>query len=474
MRFSEAFEINRTDEDTWFDPHLTIDTKLFVDPLLLLVTGGQWIQGHQELIDHFVHCYSLISRATGPSTVSATVARRLLTFPEPAEFGLGYTAEGTAGSGSGDRYARQMADGIAVAIAKGLEVPEHIEEIGILNEGIGADRISDAVCNVLKQRFIRYTEEVAQRHQVPMQLHKVRNAKCFVEQGRWLNERVMLPTNPRTGKPIILVPDSLLNNLPVLNADDWFDSHLNADIRAQLNLNVGQRVRKKDIVRYARLHPERVRQWAREQTSRPDLHGYDFAEDPKGVVQWDGQPTEYARQHPIEIEAPADQAGLTALVSAMLSKFKHFIEHQRGWSLLHNSDGSEKPEEAAQLIFLGMTQHYLRLFNVEVDREVELGRGPVDFKIASGSAFRLLIEVKKAHNGKFWLGLSAQLPSYLTSDQCKEGWFVAIRYRSNKASELRMRQLPAVVADCATRSGSILNYSAIDARPKESASNIKE
>lgn len=39
------------------------------------------------------------------------------------------------GSGSGDNYAARMADGIVVAIAAGLAQPEHIEEIGILNEG---------------------------------------------------------------------------------------------------------------------------------------------------------------------------------------------------------------------------------------------------------------------------------------------------------------------------------------------------
>ena len=35
MRFSEAFKVNRTDEDDWFDTHLTIDIPLFIDPLLM-------------------------------------------------------------------------------------------------------------------------------------------------------------------------------------------------------------------------------------------------------------------------------------------------------------------------------------------------------------------------------------------------------------------------------------------------------
>ena len=113
MRFSEAFGIERSEADDWFDPHLTIDTKLFIDPLLLLEAGGEWAQAHNELIAHFVHCYGLVARATSTTSVSAQAARRLLTFPEPFELGLGYTAEGTRGSGAGDRFAARMADGIA-------------------------------------------------------------------------------------------------------------------------------------------------------------------------------------------------------------------------------------------------------------------------------------------------------------------------------------------------------------------------
>ena len=66
-----------------------------------------------------------------------------------------------------------------------------------------------------------------------------------------------------------------------------------------------------------------------------------------------------------------------------------------------DNDHSEKNEDAAQLAFMGMAREYLRLHGVEVDREVELGRGPVDFKVSAGHNIRLLIEVKKAHTGTF-------------------------------------------------------------------------
>jgi hypothetical protein len=471
LRFSEYFGMSRSDVDDWFDPHLTVDTKLFIDPLLLLLAGGTWASAHERLLQHFVRCYELVAKAANKQSTSAKMARTLLTFPEPAEFCLGYTSIGSSGAGSAAGFAERMMDGIAVAISQGLINPEHIEEIGILNEGIGADRISDAVANVLKADFISYTQDVCKRHNVQMALHTVRNTKVFPEQGRWLTEQVLLPTNPTNNRPVVLVPQRLLSHLPVLNSDDWFMADLNADIRNQFNLNVGSRARKADIVQFARRNPDRVRTWAKEQASRTDLLGYDFSDDPKGLVQWDKAPATYAESHPLPITAPpTDNEELRRLVGHMMDQFRHFIEDQRGWSLLWNSNGDEKPEEAAQLVFLGMAQHYLRLYNVEVDREVELGRGPVDFKVASGSRVRLLIEVKKAHNGKFWHGLQTQLPSYLKSDAAQHGWYVAIRYRNNKASQDRMNELPAIVRTTAANTGKQLQYAAIDARPKDSAS----
>lgn len=473
MRFSEHFGIKRSDEDDWFDPHLTIDTKLFIDPLLLLSAGGDWTGAHAELIAHFVRCYELVAKSVGRDSVSAKAARRLLTFPEPFELGLGYTAAGTRGSGSGDSYAVRMADGIAVAIAAGLAQPEHVEEIGILNEGVGADRISDATANVIKARLISYTQDVARRQGVPLERHKVRHTRVTLELARWHDEEVELPTNPTSGSPVILVPEFLLNKLPTLNAEDWFDSHFNEDIRQSMNLPVGQAVSKADIVSWARQHPERVRDWAREQTSRKDLVGYDFGADPLGVVQWDQAPSVFAVERPLPDRAVSTHEDLVELMGQVVEQFRRFIEHQRGWSLLWNDDGTDKPETAIQLVFLGVAQPYLRYFNLELDREVELGRGPVDFKASSGTTARLITEVKKLHNGKFWNGLREHLPSYMKSDDASCGWFIAVQYRSNEAAINRLRQLPSEVRLVGTATGKSISSSAVDARRPPSASNIR-
>ena len=471
MRFSEAFKVQRNQHDDWFDPDLSIDTPLFIDPLLLLMSDQRWHDAHDELIEHFVKCYDLVAKSISLESTSAKIASRILTFPEPSEFCLGYTAAGTRGAGAGDGFAKKLIESIDVAIKAGLAKPSHIEELGILNKRFGADRISDATCNILKAHFIAYTQEVCNRHNIPMEYRKVKNARFDKERNNWINEEVELPINKKSNSPIILTPETFLNDLPILNADNWFNSNLNDDLRTDLNLKIGQRVNKDKLVTLARQNASRVREWIDQVASKNDLNGYNYIEDPMGIIQFDRQPVKFALENPLDRERVATQKDLSILVEDILNKFKIFIEEQRGWELLWNSDNTEKPENAVQLAFLGMARPYLARYNVELDREVELGRGPVDFKLSSGSEKKLLIEVKKLHNGRFWNGLERQLPSYLTSDGSIEGWFVSVRYRDKGSADSKLKELPGRVDKLNTDTRRI-RFISIDARRKDSASKL--
>lgn len=170
-------------------------------------------------------------------------------------------------------------------------------------------------------------------------------------------------------------------------------------------MRVASEVSKKRIVEAAARHPQRVRDWAAEIAADADPRlAYDFDADPCGVVSWQHAET-YAAEHPIPTIGPiASVQQLEALTRSVIDGFKHFIEHEGGWRLLWNDDRSEKNEDAAQLAFLGFARWHFRYHGVELDREVQLGRGPVDFKLSFGAPVRLLIEVKKLHNGDWRFG----------------------------------------------------------------------
>jgi hypothetical protein len=283
---SVHFDVARTDEDDWFDTILDVDTRLFVDPFLVFKEEkGRWASAHEKLIAHFNRAFLLIAEGNlDPKNLAYQKALDLLIFSEPRELCLGYTSEGTRGAGSGRGLARLIGGAIVAAIRRGLTNPKHFEELGVLQQGIGTDRISDITCNVLKPELIAYTQEVAARHGMPVHPHRIYAAEFDDVRQRFSTKTVEVPTNPTTNGPLLLVPQRFLSTLPALNADDWWDHYENEQLRRDLNYEIMGKVSKSVIVARARQNLESVRTWAeKKEGSAGDP--YDFGRDRAGVVR---------------------------------------------------------------------------------------------------------------------------------------------------------------------------------------------
>jgi hypothetical protein len=475
MLASVHFQIKRTPSDDWFDPILDADTELFVDPFLVFKeTTGFWKSAHRRLIDHFDRAFLLIAEGNlSAKTIQYQKALALLVFKEPKELCLGYTSKGTAGQGSGFGYAEGIAEAITDAIQRGLEHPRHFEELGILNRGIGPDRISDITCTILKSTLVEYTQTVAKRHSIPLSKHRVFAANFDSSRLRWEVPEVEVPTNPFNGGPLVFVPERFLKDLPVLNAEDWWTYYESERLRQDLNYEILGKVNKEVIVAAARKAPESVRKWTI-QKEKETAAGYDFASDPKGVWQWDQAASTFVANNPLTLSSAQTNDEFLETIRKIIANYALFVEDQGGWSLLWDSGSKkEKPEQAAQLLFRGVAQNYCRANNISLDAEVNLGRGPVDFKFSRGYLQRAHLEVKKLHNGKFWNGLEAQLPSYMKSDEVTNGWFLAVQYNESKTSQYRAKELPARVSAVGQQKQINLKYGLVDARPKKSASKLR-
>jgi len=395
----------------------------------------------------------------------------LLIFTEPKELCLGYTSKGIDGLGGGRGYALRIAAAIAEAIHRGMAHPQHFEELGILNKGIGSDRISDATCTILKHKLVEYTQQIANRHGLPLADHRLYAAKFDEQRQRWETPVVSLPANPNTGGPVLFVPERFLRDLPTLNADDWWTYYENEQLRTDLNYEILRHVDKATIVAKAREHPELVRQWTLDRERKPAAP-YDLVNDPIGAWRWDEATQQFASTNPLQLLPAQSARDFAEVIVLVIRQFRLFVEEQGGWELLWDSSGKDKPEHAVQLLFRGIAQHYCKANNISLDPEVNLGRGPVDFKFSTGYSHRAHLEIKKLHNGKFWNGLEEQLPSYMKSDEVSMGWFLAVLYRDNKAAKERIKELDRRVAKLAETKHLDLRYGVIDARPKESASKL--
>jgi hypothetical protein len=479
MLFSDAFNVERDAQDDWFDPILGSDTLLFIDPFLIFKepSSSRWAGSHAKIIEYFDRCFRLIAEANcTPTALAYKKALSLLEFPEPQELCLGFTRTGTKGAGGGKGYARSIATAMVGAIQRGVLHLQHFEELGIFNEGIGADRISDITSTILKSDLVEYTQGICRRHGIPVSTFRLNGMVLDQTRLRLAPSTVDLPTNPKTGRPVILVPARFLRDLPQINDHDWWDFNENEELRTDLNYEIMGRVNKATIVAAARRHPERVAQYlAEKEREAPDP--YDFSADPDGLHGWYAAARGFTSHNPIALSQAENEAGFIAAIEMVLEQFRLFVEEKGGWRLLWNDDkGTQKKEVAAQLLLRGIAENYCRSAGIVVDREVELGRGPVDFKFSNGFERRALVEIKKLNNGKFWNGLERQLPSYMTSDECKVGWFLVVQYDSSANSLARLAEIPTRLDKARASLGRevMLRSFVVDASRKVSASKVTD
>lgn len=473
MKFSEVFAITQNSEDDWFDPILSIDTQLFIDPFLLYNSEKGFFKGsHDQVVQFFNDAYMLIARAGGNKQyISYRKALNMLIFPEAQELCLGYTSSGTRGFGSGEGFAKIIAEAIWEAIQAGVDEITHFEEIGIFRERIGADRISDITACLLRRRLADYTIDICQRHNIETTIVNYRRGEFNAEKERWMPLSVSLPMNPSTKKPILLVPRQFIRELPTISADDFWEycyDNENEVLRNDFNDDIARKVCKEDIVNLARNHPE-LRQKYLAQVEERDAQPYDFNTDKKGYVVWYEASKHYCVSKPRDLSFGTEEEFLDVIASLAID-FKHYIEQNNGWRLLWNDNGTPKGEKAAQFLFLGIVAHYCRANNIDVSPEVNIGRGPVDFKVSQGYDYRSLFEVKLAKNTKFWNGLNIQFPTYLKAEKIKDGCFLVVLF--SKKDEERLKDIQSITDTLSKKTGLSINTVVVDAQPKPSASTL--
>ena len=468
MYFSEAFRIQNPEQYEWFNPLLEIDSPLFVDPFAIFADRDEgWRNAHEEIIAYFHDAFEILARS-GPRRGHQYYKRvlSLMEFPEPEGFRLGYAGKGTRGAGSGPGFAARIVESMVYAINHGLEDLRHFEMLGILVEGINRDRISDITCNLLKPHFLSYTQEICQAFSIPMENMRLRHVAYNEQRMRWEDKECAVPVDPTSGAPILLVPKRFLSELPKMNDFDFADTSLRDD----LNLDISKNVKKSEIIRLARRTPELLRSWEfrLEQT---EYTPYDVDADPKLIVQWQ-RVAKSVVQHESGPSAGdiANEEELMLFVHGVIERFRHWAEDRGGWRVFWDSKSAAIPEPNMQLLFLGILDGYCERAGLRLDREVETGRGPVDFTITGDGRIRVLVEMKKLTHGEFWHGLRVQTPIYMRGQEVKNAIFLAMRDSDSSAMRDRWDKLADEASSVRAETGLNIEIDRVDILPRRSAS----
>ena len=143
---------------------------------------------------------------------------------------------------------------------------------------------------------------------------------------------------------------------------------------------------------------------------------------------------------------------------------KHVIEDQEGYRLFYQHDGSPIKRESDLQVIYRLVWYGTQL---DVNREVNNGRGPVDYKISFGKKNATLVEFKLASNSKLKQNLAKQVDIYKAASETERAIKVILFFSDSEYEKL-CRVLNEL--ELAGNEDIVL----IDARNnKESASNVR-
>lgn len=437
MKFSNEYANIRSMD--CFDPILVTDTKLFVDPFSVFdETDGIFSKSFEKIMLFFNEAFKLAANThRDKNSILFKKLESMMMFPEINELGLGYS-DANVGTGASKYFRDQIIDAIYRSISQGLTEYRHFEEIGIFEEGIGCDRISDITCNILKEELITYTQHICCICNIPLSRFRMRHTRFDFENLRWMDDYVDLPLNKYKKCGVLLVPERFLNDLPSINPDDFRDyiwDNKNEILRNDLNYTIKKDLDKAAIMKIARENPQWVKTYE-DQVEQKGYTPYNLKNDPKGLYLWASDNVQaFVKNNPLQFY---DEESFSHCISGMCTEFKNYIENDKGYELLWSDNQNPKPESAVQLLLYGVTKAYCLFLDIDITKESNAGSGPVDFKYSHGYSKRVLIETKLIRNTRYWNGLEKQLPQYMLAEGIDIGIFMLVAYTAkefNKANE---------------------------------------
>ncbi|WP_323587519.1 hypothetical protein [Aliarcobacter butzleri] len=376
---------------------------------------------------YFSNIITILDKSNG-NDVFYRQAEKKFQFHEIGHIGLGYSKSGKNGSGIGKKFASQLTETAFQLVKAGIKEPEIFQLIGLFEEGIGADRISDMTIWILQEDFLFYTQRVS--------IELKFNTKKFIYGTNSYN----LPFNSEN-EPIIFCPKAVLTDLPVAFDRDDIDtvcSHNNL-LRNRINEILGKIFDKKTKVFIKRnfknliLNNPTIAQETIKIYKEKCIN-YDFEKDPNGDFIWKEIAFDVTQKFPLTF---IHQLKPRDIVDTICNKYQDLIENNGLWKSFHNNDGTHKNESFAQMLFYAISHSYCEANNLDISPECNSGNGPVDFKIGKGFDDKVNIEMKLSTNTKLLHGYKSQLSIYNKAEKTNQSKFIIIQLYDEDSQKIK-------------------------------------
>lgn len=486
IHFSDFFDLDPAVLRDYgaFDSSLIADAPVFIDPFRLYASDkDEYGELHRYVIRYLCFLKDLCLTQRG---ISQGTYNQFFKFPEVKNLYMGFSKTGNCGKGLGIKFARMLQENFRGPLLtfgdEKISESSHLEKLCVVSPGVGKDFISDFSANLLKGFLLRYTQDFAKKHLRRDQCGTFGEGKAVFnfDKQDWQPDEFYLPVFK--DDYVLLAPRDILTR------DETWISHrgLLCDLKRlpQTIGNEALRAKLEDLLLSIELAErkiptaERVRRYNRFILDNIEIADWYIknqeAHKSDAVMKGESLVSETER---ILVAGTRDAASELAgigfydgdmtcmeAVRRRIGFFKSFVEDNDGYKLFFDSQGKKVREELVQLAFrllwYGSTK--------DVNREVNNGRGPCDFKISLGSGDQCIIEIKWASNTRIASNLACQARIYARANGTSNKISIVLY---TKESELG--QVMKIIQDKGLSLGS--DVVLIDATPhKLSASKVDE
>jgi hypothetical protein len=448
-----------------FDISLVNDLPLFIDPFLLFNSRKP---KYRKLHDEIIVYLSFLRDKSASGSIGDGLLNAWYTFKEVHQNWLGFSRTGNRGSGLGLDFGRALNRNLNTVFSsfgnEQVTRSSHLEKLSLIGSGVGRDHISDFTTNLIKGFLLDYTQTFAQKHIDPSlcRLFGVEKVVFNYDTESWESRRYNLPAFRGefallTPREILTRDETWINRPDLISRFDEIAAALpNETLRALVNNHIRRQLTKRS--KQKEINEAR----ARTILDFPQLIEYyikdkeDHADQATAVSE---QRVESSEQFYIAQVRPVvallNKTGFYSVHGTTYDEarervkyLKDNIEHKGGHLIFYVDGEPVRREEDVQRLFR------LVWFGTpsDVSREVNDGRGPVDFKISRGAADKTVVEFKLASNSQLKRNLEHQVEIYQKASDARRALKVIVYFSVDELlkvqrvlKELKLLDSPDVI-----------------------------
>ncbi len=447
--FSDYFEVDPEIIDKYgaFNISLISDIPLFVDPFGLFNSKKQsYKRLHEEIIKYL----EFLRDKSVNGHINEGLLKSLYTFKEVEQNWLGFSQEENKGRGLGMDFARSLNNNLNLIFTdfgrEKITKGSHLEKLCLVKTGVGKDNISDFTTNLIKEFLLKYTQTFARKYinEKYRKIISVKKVRFNYRTETWENKEFELPFF--NGDYVLLTPKDILTKEDIwINKNDFLNDYDfivnsvdNIQLRAQINNYFLKRLskykdptkkdQKKVLSKVLEKYPQLIEYYIRSKERR--------GEEAKLLSELRISESEifYVKQIASFVSGYLLDTGFYEIGTDTLEEtrkrvefLKDVIENKGGHRIFYINKKPVRRESDLHILFRLTWRGTIS----DVSREVNDGRGSVDYKISRGSLDKSLVEFKLASNTQLKRNLDKQVGIYEKASDTKKSLKV-ICYFSKK------------------------------------------